>query len=767
MKILRIFLALAIFASSVTVGVTTQSPQAVQAAQTAPNTTIQNTASATYQDQNGTNYTTQSNTVTTLVGNAPQLTITTNNGASAGTSTDAPGQVITDTYTLTNTGNAAGTFQMTAAGNNGVQGAGNDNANTSSVQYIFNATTYTTIALLNSAITTAGTTAVNGTITVGVQYTLSATPANVPGTVTTQLQGNIGYAAVGGASAQTSANATNTYSDTIQSDARLDLQKSSVQGGSPYNITYTIKANDGGNFGAKALSAGLNNALGFPNTTGCAVIVDKVPVYSTNTPTIIGTPSITATAGTNGYPAAGVTTVVYYTTNATGAGGWTTTLNANSTYIAVFATVTSGGVCLNSHSGSSAGSVPAPAVTLSFVVPQPTGPGSGNAGSLTNIANGIVGDNQPTEHILGPGFPSTTIDAAGSAGTVTTGGQGFNNITALNGPSGASQITSDKAHLAAALFNGPTAATYSIANLQTSSQYTGSYDGVVPTNTTNDFTEASLTPAAFTSINSGTVPGTPNGNTYSSTSTVNVANALYNSGNIDDSYTVVATAPAGGWTVQLFQDNAGHTAPGTVYPGSTAGATSTATIALTSGSAIQYWAVYVAPSGAQSFVRNDGSIVATSVADGTQTNATHNEVYTGFVVLTKSVVVTSNGCPAGVTPPVSGACPGGVLTYSVDYRNIAVAGNGTEVANTNLFLASKTGTLVVAEDGAAIGNTWAANTNGLNAAAVDTPGTGGPWTSTFATNITASTAFTCTVGGAAFQLKAGWNGVISFAVTIK
>jgi len=764
MKLLRIFLALAVFASSVTVGVTTQSPQSVQAA-TAPNTTIQNTASATYTDANNVTYTTQSNTVTTLVGNAPTMTVTTNNGASVGTTTVTAGQIITDTYTLTNTGNAAGTFTVASAG---VSGAGNDNASTSSVQYVFNATNYASVALLNAAITAAGTTAINGTITVGVQYTLSATPTNVPGAVTTGLTSNVTYAAAGSATTQTSANASNTYNDTVQSDARLDLQKTSTQGASsPYDITYTIKANDGGNFPAKALSAALNNALGFPNALGCAIIVDHVPTYGGNPPVINGTPSVTTT-NANGYPASGTTTAVYYTTNATGSAGWTTTKPGNPAWVAVFETVTSGTTCLNSNPGSTAGTVASPAITLSFVVPQPSGPGSGNAGAYINIANGIVGDNQPTEHILGPGIPAGTADT-GSATPVTTGGQGFENTTSEAGPSGASQTTSDKAHQAAAVLNGPTAVTYSTANLQTSSGWTGSYDGVATANTTNDFTEASLTPASFTSVNSGTVAGTPNGNTYSSTATVNVANALYNSGNVDDSFTVVATAPTGGWLVQLYPDNAGHTGPGAAaYAGCTsAAATCTTTIALTSGQAIQYWAVYTSPSGAQTFVRDDGTIVATSVADPTQNNTTHNEIYTGFVVLTKSVAVTSNGCPPGVSPPAGGACPGGVLTYSVDYRNIAVAGNGTEVANAALFLATKPGTLVLAEDGAAIGNTWAANTNGLNAAATDTPGTGGPWTSTFTTNTTASTAFTCTVGGASFQLQAGWNGVISFAVTIK
>jgi len=203
MKSLRILLAFAIFASSVTVGVATQTATPVSAAQTAPNTTIQNTASAVYQDPNGVSYTTQSNTVTTLVGNAPQLTVTTNNGASAGTSTVAPGQIITDTYTLTNTGNAAGNFLLTTgATDNGVQGAGNDDSNTSSVVYIYNATSYATVALLNAALTSASATAVNGTITVGVQYTLSSTPTNVPGAVTTALKATITYPTAGSASTQ-------------------------------------------------------------------------------------------------------------------------------------------------------------------------------------------------------------------------------------------------------------------------------------------------------------------------------------------------------------------------------------------------------------------------------------------------------------------------------------------------------------------------------------------------------------------------------------
>ncbi len=202
------------------------------ASETPPNTSIQNTASATYKDANGNSYTTESNTVTTIVQNAPSLTVTTNNGSSAGSQTIAPGQVVTDTYTLTNTGNAAGNFGLTTgASDNGVEGSGNDNGNTSSVQFVYNSTTYSTVAALNTALASASATASGSSITVQVQYTLSSSPANVPGTVTTQLKATVAYAAAGSAGAVTSAAISNTYNDTVQSDARMDVQKTSSQGG--------------------------------------------------------------------------------------------------------------------------------------------------------------------------------------------------------------------------------------------------------------------------------------------------------------------------------------------------------------------------------------------------------------------------------------------------------------------------------------------------------------------------------------------------------
>jgi hypothetical protein len=258
-----------------------------------------------------------------------------------------------------------------------------------------------------------------------------------------------------------------------------------------------------------------------------------------------------------------------------------------------------------------------------------------------------------------------------------------------------------------------------------------------------------------------------------------VPNNVQNNGNVDDKYNIVATAPAG-FTVQLFQDGGTCTAPsGTPLGGATAGATSTASnVSVASGVTLCYWAVYSSPNPTQTLKRYDGNIAATSVGGGgcaTCSNTTHNELYSGFVALTKTIAISNNTCGSFTQPPLPAtqlACPGAILTYTVDYRNIMVGGGtGTEPLTAQLMTAA--GSFVITEDGTLSGvsgsapNNWAAFTNGLNAPAVDT--TAG---TTYTGNVAASGKFTATVGGAAFQLVppgvAGTNqGTITFAVTVK
>ncbi|HEY8320587.1 MAG TPA: hypothetical protein VIG46_02180, partial [Candidatus Baltobacteraceae bacterium] len=173
----------------------------------------------------------------------------------------------------------------------------------------------------------------------------------------------------------------------------------------------------------------------------------------------------------------------------------------------------------------------------------------------------------------------------------------------------------------------------------------------------------------------------------------------------------------------------------------------------------------------------------------------------GFVPITKTATIVTNGCPAGVTPPASGVCPGGTIRYALDFRNIMVgAGLGTEGQLLSAFDYVKAGSLIISDagnatftNGAATNNT-ATYTNGLasvmsgtaatyaacsataNSCGVHTDHDAGVGTTTFTGNVAGSTSWTATIGGASFQLvPSGYTlganqatqGTITFAEVVK
>jgi len=747
-------------------------------AATAAGTLISNTASATYTDNNGVNYTTQSNTVVVEVQNAPSLTVTTNNGSSAGTGTGVPNSCLADVYTLTNTGNGLGHFQLPGAPVFGGSDSGSVATTSYSLSINGGATSSgLTFAALQAALAASpsGLISPGGFVTITINYCI--TGATTPGTVTTTLTANIIYHATdqpnpAGLVDTTSANVNNNYTDSIVADARLDLEKDqSVTGtaAAPV-INYTVKVNNGGASPARILTSVEGLGAGAPFTSPGVLITDKIPTPASNggiALTINGSPSV-VTSAANGFPG-GATATIVYSNVASGASGWSTS-SAGALWIGVY--VSGGPIAFSPRPGSSAGSVAAPALTLTFSLNGPTGPGAANACSVTNIANGVIGGNanylvtQP--QVIGPTI--VTLVSDGTPAAVTAINNAINNTTSLAAPSGASQSVCSTMPASYVVLNGPKGLPGA----------TGSYDGAVAVNNNNDFTAVSFTQGSFTIVNNGTVPGTPNGNNFSAVVPgINVPNNVQNNGNVDDKYNIVATAPAG-FTVQLFQDGGTCTAPsGTPLGGATAGATSTASnVAVASGVTLCYWAVYSSPNPTQTLKRYDANIAATSVGGGgcaTCSNTTHNELYSGFIVLTKTIAITNNTCGSFTQPPLPAtqlACPGAILTYTVDYRNIMVGGgSGTEPLTAQLMTAA--GTFIITEDGTLSGvsgaapNNWAAFTNGLNAPAVDT--TAG---TTYTGNSAGSGKFTATVGGAAFQLVpvgvAGTNqGTITFAVTVK
>jgi hypothetical protein len=399
---------------------------------------------------------------------------------------------------------------------------------------------------------------------------------------------------------------------------------------------------------------------------------------------------------------------------------------------------------------------------------------------------------------------------------------------------GASNTTSDQAIASFGALTGPYDSTetgtcvvsVSLTNCQ-GADATGSYDGNVATSFASDFTAKPFGASADNIINTSTTAGSPTTvTTTTSGSTLCIAHTLFNSGNKNDSYNIAIAAqptayavPAtsggtasSGWTFGIYSDSGCTTALGGASQGAT---TAASNVADTSGSPLQYYVKYVVPSGLKYFTRFDSTITVTSVGDGTQSNTTHDELYSSFIALTKTENVASTGCPVGALPALPGTsatqvCPGGTISYTVDYRNLVQGTASTNVSFAACF--TKVSKLTISEDGTK-GTTssttlpnWATFTTGLQSAltgadkdsagnarsganaSVFTYYTGIPAASPSGTFTAGASAFDDQVGGTTFQLvphgyftsgiagnptsvtepaAADYQGTISFTLTVK
>ncbi len=419
---------------------------------------------------------------------------------------------------------------------------------------------------------------------------------------------------------------------------------------------------------------------------------------------------------------------------------------------------------------------------------------SGAAGTTADSAGSFPGN----QHGPGGGGGGGVVISSSSVSVTSTGGvagtttPSLTTYGAANGSPGVSQLISASqipgvASGAECYSSGGSLFTGPIGNNAGS----GSYDGSVPTTNNNDFTAVSFIPSGSTPINSGTVPGTPIGNVLTGTATiVNVPNEfVYTGANTNTAakrtvtFTINAPLAPAGWTAQVCPDN-GSNAPSCATTGlwtavGTAGATSTSTYGPvpknTSSGTIKYWAVYSAPSGVTAFNRYDATISATDANTPTpNVNATHNELYTGYVVLTKTATVLSTNCPG--LPPAGTACPGGVIKYAIDYRNIMVGGaSEASMSPSPLLSTSKTTTPFSITDNGT--GSWGVNSNGLMdtlVASANGSTTFGDTTagSTFTNGTVGSKNFTCLIGGPSASLVAPGvtgtsQGTLYYRITIK
>jgi hypothetical protein len=776
------------------------------ATQTPPGTTISNTATASYTDSNGNAITATSNTVTTIVQNAPVITNT--NGGNQNVPLNS---TATDTFTLTNTGNSSGDIQVTA---NTVTGTNVGSITLYTLTLPAGATlisggasaagttTYGTLGALNTYLATVNVPS-GSAATVAVAYSTGTASAGT--TIVDSLTATVTYAAVGSAAAATSTAATSATTDTVTNDARLDIQKTAVQpttaGGA---IAYTIKANNGGAFTAHYVQA-------LTQVTGLAkpgiLISDKIPLFNGVPLALTGTPAV-STSTTYGYANDSNQTAVIVCSTQNPATSWSTSCPTDGSvkYIAVFIssgtltnTPTGGDGLLPDAANSTAATVSGPtvtnaAVTLTFSIVQPAGNGSGVAGSVTNVADGVFTNNATTPQIVCPSGPYTDANTAGAATNAETCLQNLTPDT-TGSPNAASGQTANQAVSAWGVSVGPSGFPLAL----------GAATGLGTADSNHDFTDYAFTDPLSPPTTTSTAPTAITGNATAHAVSFCVPNTVENTGNLTDgniSLAVAAPTLPSAWTVQLYSDSTCSTSPLSVS--STTNATTTATLSLASGSTQTFYVKYTSPSGTSAFTPY-ASIVTASTSSGTSTpsNTTYNELYNGFIALTKVATVTSSGCPVGAT--VTSVCAGGTIQYQIYIENVAMASSGTGATEpASALLTNSTGGIVVGDDGTAgtnwfaqIGSTGTYVTSGLNAVpALTIGGTAnsssactyyygnpvGSGSSTFtAPNYTVGSLangpskFSCVLGGAAgsaTQLPAGSTSsatwmVLTFTVTVR
>jgi hypothetical protein len=367
------------------------------------------------------------------------------------------------------------------------------------------------------------------------------------------------------------------------------------------------------------------------------------------------------------------------------------------------------------------------------------GPGGGGGGGV-EVDSGGISAHTVNGGVAGVTDGSPTPDAHYGAAAGSTGQTLGLNYVNIPGASSGAECGSSSGTVFIGPVGTPTA--------------TGSYDGNVATTNNNDFVEKSFAPVGFNAINSSTVVGSPNGNTYTSAVTgIAVRHQVRNTGGAAGNFIFYAQAPGspGTWTVAVYNDNAG--ALGTQIAGTVTGnayQTTTAT-AIGAGANVFIWTVYAAPTGLQAFNRFDALVAVIDTGNFSNNNEVHDELYTGYVVQTKSYSITSTGCSGGV--PAGTWCPGGILAYSIDVRNIAVTANGTTPASATLTA----NTLTLTDDGSNA-NSWAKDGGYMNTPGITTTGTA-PTTKTYYYNATSSAAFPANYNttNKVFKLVSTWT----------
>jgi hypothetical protein len=208
----------------------------------------------------------------------------------------------------------------------------------------------------------------------------------------------------------------------------------------------------------------------------------------------------------------------------------------------------------------------------------------------------------------------------------------------------------------------------------------GSAPGAIgPTDSNDDYSNKA--------VNTGIAGVAPGGVTTASGQIVYV-NAIQNTGNTSDTYTIDAPTVPAGFTVEVSTNG------GASYTTVSGGGSVSLAIAFATSANINVRVT--APLGKTVLTGYDTQIRVTSTVTPAAFNRTIDRLYTGFIRLDKASTVANATGVGAATDPV----PGAVVTYTVTYTNVSTS-NGD--ANCVKLTANN---LVITEDGLAAPNNW-------------------------------------------------------------
>lgn len=629
---------------------------------TSGGTQINNQASATYSDGT-TNYTVTSNTVTVTVANVAGLTITPDGGS---VPTVVGGQTNVDfTFTVTNSGNFPTQVRFPALGA-GIVTSGPITVTQAVIDLTGNGLDGGDTDILGngSAVLYPGAPylARNASFNVVVRVSVNAAAAAGAGISVTLGDASGDNVAANNSAAEVRTSVPSGVTLTGSESEAVGSITTSVENDAQLRLNLTAPA------GPVALGSNITYTWSVDNVGARAVTsrtLTNAPAGS-NTGVFVVAPVPSRTTFSSVTPPAGVT--VLYSTSAlttdpvTGA-VWTTTAPPPGTVTRVAYNV---GASL--ASGASV-------TNMQLVVSVNTGI---NAAQPIYEIGDVFGRNSVSANLTDQSGDSV-VNKGDSNADFNEPRFGVDPLSATQG----FQLPTTLTQVGAVLF-GPA----------------GAPAAVGPTNNNDDYTNRSVAPAA--------IAGLSHLDTLASATTVDFTNTVQNTGNADDTFTFTAPTVPAGFTVQLSTNG------GTSFTTLSGGGSTTLAVAF--GASANVIVRVTAPAGTSVLRAGGFNVVvrATSGLTPASSNDTHDNFYTGFLRLVKTVTVDNTTGVGGATDPV----PGANLVYTITYANISTGGGGAGCVN---LVASN---VVINENGAAAPNNWAATTTQVTSPAPSDSGGG-------------------------------------------